>query len=460
MARTVGNTSRDRAAAGQDAQARDARSMLIARLKTAMDARAMRARLAEHWDYAGNHGLRVEDCELIRVMPRGAEEFVLEYAVRVAGTEGDSTIPLFGELVRGDVAQRYEEAVTSLRKARRGQLKDPSAIEGIAALPDAGLIVRLAGLDERIPALRFVQRPRQMRPLLEPFVAAPGTKLKHVWPELLGHRLGKRAAVRVAYEAKNKETKERIQGAVFVKMYKRRSGRGREFADALTALAARGFAADADVRVPALVAYLPEWEMLVMENVPGNSLADLEAADFAAGVRMAGRAIARLHACDLDPGRTHTAHDEIALLEGWVRLAGEVHDDLREPTASAMGAVGAALASLGDVPTALVHRDFYEKQVMIDEERTVLIDFDTMCRADPAIDLGNFVAHVRLARAKGLSVARGLEDDFLAAYSGVDDELARRVDVYTRATALRLVCLYSFWPRWKGVAQRMAQELS
>jgi aminoglycoside phosphotransferase (APT) family kinase protein len=417
-----------------------ARADVIERLRTAMNDERMRSLLAEHWD-------------------------VLEYAVQVDAPEGKTTVPLFAELVRGNVLERHEEAVTSLRKARRGQLKDESTVEGVCALPDLGLIVRLAGLDERIPALRFVHRPRQIRPLLEPFLATPGTKLKHVWPELLGHRLGKRAAVRMRYELKNKETKERITGTVFVKMFKRRSDRGRELGETHTALAELGLAGDAPVRVPSLIAYLPEWEMLVTENVPGVSLADLEGENFAAGVRMAGSAIARLHTCDLVPERTHTVADEIDLLEGWVRLVGEVEHlpaPVRDRTVAAFERVRGELGSVAGAPTALVHRDFYEKQVIIDEDRTVLIDFDTLCRADPAIDLGNFIAHIRLARAKGISVSAGLEDSFLSAYGGgsVDDDLTARVRIYTQATLLRLVCLYSFWPRWRGVPERLAEELS
>ena len=438
-----------------------ARTEIIERLRIAMDDDRMRSVLAADWEYARNHGLSVEECELVRVMPRG-EEFVLEYAVHVDGAEGRTTVPLFAELVRENVAGRYEEAVTSLRKPRRGQLKDPTKIEAVAALPDPGLIARLAGLDERVPALRFVQRPRQIRPLLEPHVAAPGTKLKHVWPELLGHRLGKRAAVRLRYELKDKESKERTQGAVFLKMFKRRSDRGRELAETTNALVERGFTSDAAVRVPSLVTYVPDWEMLVTENVPGVPLADLESSALRDGVCMAARAIAALHRVELDPGRSHTVSDEISLLDGWVRLTGEVAylpDAVIERTSRAFERVARELASIEHAPTALVHRDFYEKQVIIDGDRTVLIDFDTLAHADPAIDLGNFVAHIRLARAKGLDVPSGLEEDFLAAY-GADASLAERVGVYTRATLLRLVCLYSFWPRWKGVPERLAEELS
>ncbi len=419
------------------------RKALISRLQSAMDSSHMLAQLREHWEYARNHDCDVKDCELVRVMPRGSEEFVLEYAVSVTNSDGQAIIPLFGELVAGNATERFEEAVTSLRKARRGQLKDPQAVEGVGLLSDPGLIVRLAGLDERIPALRFVQRPRQVRELLEPHVAGPGFKLKHVWPELLGHRLGKRAACRLEYEIKNRELKQRVRGSLFAKMYKRRSTHGSEFAETLTVLANHGFdsTSDSDVVVPGLVGYFPDWQMLVMENVPGTSLAELEGEAFANGVRMAGRAIARLHHCKLDAERKHDPEDEVQLLEGWVRLTGEVHDGLRDVTAKAMVDVREALLGLGETPTALVHRDFYEKQVIIDGERTALIDFDTLCKADPAIDLGNVIAHIRLARAKGIAVEGGLEDSFLDAYGSTDADLPRRVEVYTRATILRLVCL-------------------
>ena len=446
----------------------DQRAAHLSQLRSAMSSVEMTLRLQRDWDYARNHGLDVIGCDLIRVMPRGPLEFVAEYRVHVAAADGPAMLGLFGELVGENVHERHHEAVASLSKARRKQISGPGPGDTVSYIAELGMILRLAGIDEKISGLRFVHKPRKAREILAPWIDTGGLKLKNVQPELLGHRLGKRCAIRFRYELKDRETGEHTPGSVFAKMYKRRSPRGAELADTHTLLAGKGFTAGSDVRIPALVGYLPEWEMLLTEDVAGASLADLEREAFSRGVTMAARAIARLHACDHRPEREHATSAETELLEGWVALVGEVFADLRRTTADALEQVRAELASISAAPTSLVHRDFYEKQVIIDGDDTILLDFDTLCTADPAIDLGNFIAHIKLARAKGIEVDADLEIAFLRAYltgrdgaaGAVGEDFERRVDVYTRSTLLRLVCLYSFWPKFQGVPARLIEDLS
>ena len=111
------------------------------------------------------------------------------------------------------------------------------------------------------------------------------------------------------------------------------------------------------------------------------------------------------------------------------------------------------LARCQGVEPTLVHRDFYEKQVLVDGARTVLIDFDTLCLGNPALDLGNFLAHLRLAELQGTVDSKPLKEAFLAGYgAGVSAELDRRIEAYTKSTLLRLACLYSFSTRWRHLA--------
>jgi aminoglycoside phosphotransferase (APT) family kinase protein len=48
--------------------------------------------------------------------------------------------------------------------------------------------------------------------------------------------------------------------------------------------------------------------------------------------------------------------------------------------------------------TCTVHRDFYEKQFAYSARTITLLDLDTLARGNPALDLGNLLAHLYLAR--------------------------------------------------------------
>ena len=51
-------------------------------------------------------------------------------------------------------------------------------------------------------------------------------------------------------------------------------------------------------------------------------------------------------------------------------------------------------AGLGPRPMGPIHRDFYPDQLLIAEDQVTVIDFDLYCEGDPALDIGNFVAHL------------------------------------------------------------------
>ena len=53
----------------------------------------------------------------------------------------------------------------------------------------------------------------------------------------------------------------------------------------------------------------------------------------------------------------------------------------------------------------LAHGDFTHTQLLFDGTSPALIDFDTVCHAEPALDLGQFTAYLRLVAAKAVGTA-------------------------------------------------------
>ena len=83
-----------------------------------------------------------------------------------------------------------------------------------------------------------------------------------------------------------------------------------------------------------------------------------------------------------------------------------------------------------------------------------LTDFDTLCTGDPALDVGNFLAHLRLSDLQSGGDTRTLAVAFLDAYgAAVTGDFAIRTEAYQRAALLRLACLYSLSTRWAHLAR-------
>src|SRR5262249_9497150 len=58
-------------------------------------------------------------------------------------------------------------------------------------------------------------------------------------------------------------------------------------------------------------------------------------------------------------------------------------------------------SGLPPFPSPRLHGDFYEKQVLVRPDGLAFVDLDDSSAGDPALDLGNFLAHLELRQALG-----------------------------------------------------------
>lgn len=179
-------------------------------------------------------------------------------------------------------------------------------------------------------------------------------------------------------------------------------------------LRAAGLDGTGDTGVPAAGARIDALGMWMQDLVPGRMLTGLIAPGGAPGpLARAGRALARLHAARVPAGRAWRMEDELAVMRRALDEAGQ--------TALA-GRIGARVTALPPGPVCGIHRDFYPDQVLIDGGRAWLLDLDLYADGDPAIDLGNFLAHL-----DEHAIRNGWDPDalapqaaaFLAGYGGV-----------------------------------------
>ena len=116
-----------------------------------------------------------------------------------------------------------------------------------------------------------------------------------------------------------------------------------------------------------------------------------------------------------------------------------------------------------------VHRDFYDKQVLVTPTRHVVIDFDTACTSYPELDLANYTAHLMLRGIQGYvtpAAAAAHAREFLLTYQREGRQVDGAVMTWSAAcTWLRLVCVYAARPAWQvlplgllQLAARAAEE--
>ncbi len=214
-------------------------------------------------------------------------------------------------------------------------------------------------------------------------------------------------------------------------------------------------------RVPEPLHYLPECSLTLIAEAPGDSLHTLlpTGRNLDMEIRTVSVALADFHRLDVDGvDRVYTIEDEICLLEDWVRFVALLFPDLAPGLHAAYDELVRTQPN-GRGTDALVHRDFYDKQVLLSGHGVTFLDMDTACTGDAEIDLGNFCAQLRLRGLQFGAEAKCalLEHAFLAAYPAA--VTAPRVTWYRRSSLLRLACGYALRPNWQHLAPALMEQV-
>lgn len=212
-----------------------------------------------------------------------------------------------------------------------------------------------------------------------------GTRVRTA--ELIRVKAGRRCLVRYATDDGDLLGKVRVG---------HRPAKSYELSAALrTAGLAPGSPHGVEVAEPvAVIEPLSMWVQRVAPGRPADAvLLDGAAAPGSVG-RRAAEAAAALHAAGVPPRRTHDARAELAVLERRLDSAAGLRPDLAPSLDRLRDRARGLSGGLKGRPTTGIHRDYYADQLILDGDRVTVIDLDLYCAGDPALDPGNFVAHL------------------------------------------------------------------
>jgi aminoglycoside phosphotransferase (APT) family kinase protein len=249
---------------------------------------------------------------------------------------------------------------------------------------------RRARRDAAIPALDDALDAGKVRDGLAAAVGRAACDLRIEEPRLVRHKRGRRAMVR--YDL---STADGARHACLGKL--RAKGCDRRTAAVHQALRAAGLDGTGSMGtgVPRPLGVIAPLGLWLQEVVPGYCLGDLVAADAEPGpFARTGAALAELHRHGGTDARRWTMADEAAVLERALRRAADARPDLAGTVREIGSRAARSLATLGDGVVCAIHRDFYFDQVIVDDARLWIVDLDLFACGDPAIDVGNFLAHL------------------------------------------------------------------
>ena len=244
--------------------------------------------------------------------------------------------------------------------------------------------------DPAMPALDRALSVRHAKPALARTLGLSEAEMTVDAPRLLRHKTGRRAMV--GYEI---GTGSAPYGHLSLLGKLRAKGLDRRTPRLHDTLHRAGLDGRNGVGVPPVFGSVTSFDMWLQARVPGRSLAALLAPDAPSDdLSRAGAALARLHATPVAPDRHWSMADEADVLDRALDRAAEARPEDSDTCKDIARTARQRLAALSPIRPCGIHRDFYFDQVMVDETCIWLLDLDLFTEGDPAIDLGNFLAHL------------------------------------------------------------------
>ncbi len=225
-----------------------------------------------------------------------------------------------------------------------------------------------------------------------------------------------------------------------------------------------GFSQDSEdgISVPEPIGMIPEFNMCLQRKVAGVSAAQLLSQE--GGIQLARRiaeAAHKLHRADLPTRRRHLMEDELRILHERLPLVAQNQPQWSKRLERILEKCDRLGNSFVNRKTCGIHRDFYPDQVLVDQSRLYLIDWDLYCQGDPALDIGNFLGHVTEWSLRTLGEPYGLLDCQQAMeerFVQLTGETVRSaVGAYATLTLVRHIHISSQFPERRAFTEPLLQ---
>jgi len=229
-----------------------------------------------------------------------------------------------------------------------------------------------------------------------------------------------------------------------------------------------GFGPQDEFSIPQPLAYLPSLRLLVQEKVEGPLAAEvLRATDEgtrAAAAERCARWLARFHAHAPKTGPVFDSCCCLRLIRQRSLRIAELGGRCAEKAIRLLQRLEEAACLLSPVEMRAGHGSYSAAQLILAEGRAAVFDWDGHDVADPARDVGRFLAALRrmaLGRLGSIRALDGVAEVFLSTYCAEGQPaVARSLRFYEAAACLKLAehNVRSSVPRWQEKTEAMLDE--
>jgi aminoglycoside phosphotransferase (APT) family kinase protein len=453
-------------------------------LKAAFDIATMREQIQAVLFGKARPNHTVERCEVDQATYLPGEGVAIRYTVEVRDRASQQTLtPLIAGLVFPSqlaCALYMRDKLAPLIELMRGRPELEPFATAAAMVEPLNMVLHVFPVDGELPALVRATDSRRMLGIFNetlPAALDSSFEVERYESELVDYARRYRAVLRYHLEGRRpgagRAERRTIYGKVFT------SSVGALAGPVTAALRERLLNSDGDYRfnVPRSLGWRPDMQLALMEEIPGKpQVSDLlkahfrgkatepEAQSLREMIDACAKIAATLHTSQIKLGRRRTLDDEVAALRKDFAEMRRISPELGAQLESWLDQLSTYAEQSDSLPIGFCHGDYTYTQVIFEGQQAGLVDFDSVCQAEPALDLGQFLAYVRIAGYRARQLANRTSDTplveelcerflttYLAAMGARVEDVERlrvRVAVYQVLSLLRRAL--RSWQKFKG----------
>jgi hypothetical protein len=385
------------------------------------------------------------------------DSVVLRYTMEVVDPEGKSrsaiiTGRVFG--TSGRAASYAEERLAPLARQMVGREETAALTSPVAVLEQLGMAAYAFPIDGELPTLVAATDSSVAGPALGELLFVNGRSdvvIENCRAEPIHYNRRHRCMMRYELD---------LSGGEHMALYGKvaADASGARIPDLVAALTEP--LAGAGVTIPECLGWRQDLQLVTFTEIPGvPRVAQLlkarlrgddavEEPSLEDAVETCGRIAATLHTSGLRLGEPRTLESEVVRLRENLSPIQRLSADLGRQLEEWLDLVEQRAAASPALDLCQCHGDFSYTQLIFDGSRPGLVDFDNFCQAEPALDLGQFLAYLRYAgikargnsRAERAGLSRDLAGRFADAYvtAGGPAAALERVDLYEAINLTRM----------------------
>lgn len=381
-------------------------------LASALDVDAVRAWLPRSLPELAEE-LRLERVGVLDVRYRPGAPCWILYRLKLRDAKGRKVEALLSArlLQTGESAPRIGREALARYASHPGRvLHTPTAY-----VAEAHLALCAFPIDSALPGLFDALDAGRMKRHLSRMWEARGLRVRDVHLHVLGYTPHARAAIGYEVWAEERKTGVPEVRRLIGKMHAKKAA-ARLFSDQWALWRARR----GRIRMPPPVGYVAAAGLTFQERVRGERLGGLvDTPRFVKPLRKAARMLAALHGTLLPLQSRRKPADEAQTVERWAGVLSVIRPDLAPRVTRLRDRLTAEIESRARLEGP-IHADFHHTNVLVDDGEVTIIDFDEMAHGDPMLDVGRFLASLRIPSLRAFGSLDGLAEAreiFLAEYA-------------------------------------------